>query len=170
MDAEWVEHLINKYSSQLLHYISNHTHNREDAEDILQDIFISVYEHCSEFDAERCNEQAWLYIIAKRRLVSYYRKQKDMDSLDAMEDYEVPGDDSMAQATNVMACRQAVALGMRKLDERSREVIVMRYFDGMSFSEIGEALGISEGNARVIQNRALKTMQEELGSFEFDEE
>ena len=169
MDEKWVEHLIEDYSSGLLKYLIAHTHSREDAEDILQDVFTSVYEHCSEFDPERCNEQAWLYIIAKRKLVSYYRKFKQEDSIDAMEDYEVPSEDSMSQATHLMACRQAVALALNKLDERSRSVIVLRFFENMSAEEVGKTLGISAANVRTIQSRALDTMEKELGSFEFDD-
>lgn len=169
MDEKWVEHLINAYSSGLLKYLVSHTQSREDAEDILQDVFMSVYEHCAEFDPERCNEQAWLYIIAKRKLISHYRKAKQEESLDAMEDYEVPGDDSMAQATNLMACRQAVAKALTKLDERSRAVIVMRFFNGLSSEETAEQLGLTSANVRTIQSRALKTMEKELGSFSFEE-
>ena len=170
MSEEWVQHLITAYSSQLLKYLINHTHSREDAEDLLQDVMISVYEHRAEFDPERCNEQAWLYIIAKRKLVSYYRKFKQNDSIDEMEDFQLPSDNSMAEATNLMACRQAVALALSKLDERSREIVVLRYFNGLSYAEIASSLGISEGNARVIHSRALDTMKKELGDFEFSED
>lgn len=169
MDAAWVEHLIKEYSSGLLKYLISHSHSREDAEDILQDVFVSVYEHCAEFDPERCNEQAWLFIIAKRKLVSYYRSSKQEDSLDAMEDYEVPGDNSMAQATNLMACRQAVALALQKLDERSRMVVIMRFFENLTSEEIAERLGLSSSNVRTIQSRAMKVMEQELGSFDFEE-
>ena len=169
MDAAWVEHLIKEYSSGLLKYLISHSHSREDAEDILQDVFVSVYEHCAEFDPERCNEQAWLFIIAKRKLVSYYRSSKQEDSLDAMEDYEVPGDNSMAQATNLMACRQAVALALQKLDERSRMVVIMRFFENLTSEEIAERLGLSSSNVRTIQSRAMKIMEKELGSFDFEE-
>lgn len=170
MDESWVQHLITEYSSGLLKYLVHHAHSREDAEDLLQDVFLSVYEHCGEFDPSRCNEQAWLYIIAKRKLVSYYRRFKQNDSIDEMEDYQLPGDNSMAEATNLMACRQAVALALKKLDERSREVVVLRYFNGMSYAEISSAMGISEGNARVIHTRALDVMKKEIGDFAFEED
>lgn len=170
MDAAWVEHLMNQYSKSLLRYLASHTHSREDAEDLLQDVYLSVYEHYEEFDPTRCNEEAWLYIIARRKLVSYYRKFKQNDSIDAMEDYQLPGDNSMEQATNLMACRQAVAKALARLDERSRDVIVLKYFDGLSYREIGEKMGLTEGNARVICSRALSTMQNILGNFDFSEE
>lgn len=169
MDAEWVENLMKKYSSRLLHYLSGHTHSREDAEDLLQDVFVSVYEHCSEFDPSRCNEEAWLYIIAKRKLVSYYRSFKNLDSIDELEDYQLPGDNSMAEATNLMACRQAVANALSVLDERSRNVVVLKYFSDLSYREISDKLGISEGNARVICSRALEKMQDAVGDFQFSE-
>jgi len=169
MDAAWVEHLMNQYSKSLLRYLISHTHSREDAEDLLQDVYLSVYEHCDEFDASRCNEEAWLYIIAKRKLVSYYRKFKQNDSIDAMEDYQLPGDNSMEQATNLMACRQAVAKALALLDERSRDIVVLKYFDGLSYKEISEKMNITEGNARVICSRALVTMQNALGDFDFSE-
>lgn len=169
MDGQWVEHLISEYSSGLLKYLVSHCHSHEDAEDILQDVFISVYEHCEEFDPVKCNEQAWLYIIAKRKLVSYYRKYKMQDSIDEMEDYQLPGEDPMAEAANVMACRQAVARGLMKLDERSRDVVVLRYFEEKSYSEIAQIVGITESNARVICSRALTEMEKAIGSFDFSD-
>lgn len=170
MNAEWVEHLINEYSTGLLRYLMSHTNSREDAEDLLQDVFMSVYEHCEEFDPSRCNEQAWLFIIAKRKLVSFYRGKKIQDSLDDMEDWQVPGEDSMAQAINLMACRQSVAKALSALDEKSRRVVVLRFFEGLSAEEVGEELGITAGNVRTIQSRALKSMGKVLEGFDFSED
>ena len=165
MNSECVEHLINEYSGQLKRYLAAHSHSKEDAEDLLQDVFMSIYEHCEEFDPEQCNEQAWLFIIAKRKLVSYYRKFKQLDSIDEMEDYQLPGVDTMAQATNLMGCRQAVAKALSILDERSRDIVVLKYFNDLSYKDIADRVGVSEGNARVICSRALVRMQEALGDF-----
>lgn len=169
MDKTWVEHLIKSYSSDLLKYIAKHTRSKEDAEDILQDVFSSVYEHCSEFDPERCNEQAWLYIIAKRKLVSYYRAQKDNTSLDELEDYQIPGVDTMSKAVNLMGARQAVANALEKLDERSRDIIILRFFKDMTADEVAKKMGLSPVNVRVIQSRALDAMKKEIGHFDFSE-
>ena len=169
MDKNWVEHLINEYSSGLLKYLKNHTRSNEDAEDLMQDVFISVYEHASEFDPEQCNEQAWLFIIAKRKLVDYYRKYRPGESLDSMEDWESPGEDSMAQAANIMAARQAVAKGLSCLDERSRKIVVLRYFNGLNSEEVAERMNLSVANVRTLLSRALNTMQAGIGNFSFEE-
>ena len=169
MDSTWVEHLIDEYSSGLLRYIKQHVHTTEDAEDILQDVFLSVYEHAAEFDPERCNEQAWLYIIAKRKIVSYYRQYKTDDSIDAMEDYEIPGVDSMAQATHLMGCRQAVGKALSTLDERARKIVVMKYFEDLTGDEIAKRMGLTPSNVRVILSRAMDKMNAQLEDFDFED-
>ena len=170
MDEQWIEHLVTEYSSALLQYLRHHTDSREDAEDILQEVFMSVHRHAAEFDPQRCNEQAWLYIIAKRRLVSYYRSRKDSVSLDAMEADITPARDDMEGAVGMMACRQTLAQVLTRLDERSREVIVLRYLRGLSPGEVADRLGLSSGNVRVIQNRALNRMNKLLTEAGFSME
>lgn len=162
MDEQWTEHLMVEYSAALLKYIMHHTSSREDAEDIMQEVFLSCHRHAAEFDPARCNEQAWLYIIAKRKLISYYRAKKDQVSLDAMEADLTPGGDDMTKAVNVMACRQAVAKALSKLDERSRAIIILRYLKGRSPDEVANYLGLTSGNVRVIQSRALDKMSKIL--------
>ena len=170
MDEQWIEHLAVEYSPALLKYLMYHTGSREDAEDLLQEVLLSCHKHAAEFDPERCNEQAWLYIIAKRKLVSYYRAKKDQVSLDAMEPDLTPGRDDMAKAVNVMSCRQALAQVLSKLDERSREVIILRFLKGYSPEETAKRLGISAGNVRIIQSRTLAKMNKMLEAAGFSAE
>lgn len=170
MDEQWIEHLMLEYSAALLKYLMHHTSSREDAEDILQEVFLSCHRHAAEFDPSRCNEQAWLYIIAKRKLISYYRSKKDQVSLDAMEADLTPGRDDMSKAINVMACRQAVAKALSILDERSRSVVVLRCLMGLSPDETAKRLALTPGNVRVIQSRAIGKMSKFLEDSDFSPE
>ena len=86
-----------------------------------------------------------------------------------MEDWQLPGEDSMAEAANVMAARQAVAKGLSVLDDRAKEIIVLRYFEGLSADEVADRLGISPGNVRTIQSRALDKMNKVVGAFDFSD-
>lgn len=67
-----------------------------------------------------------------------------------------------------MDCREQVAEALQALDDRSRKVIVLRFFDKRTPMEIGQILGIDEGNVRVIQNRALKKLRSVM--LEMEEE
>ena len=160
MNDEWVKELYIKYGKHVLLYLSRHTANREDAEDILQEILISCHKSREQFDRSRCNEEAWLFILARNRLKNYYRDKKDVASLDAMESIDIPaGENPIDQAIYLMDCREQVAEALQALDGRSRKVLILRFFENRTPGEVAGMLGIDEGNVRVIQNRALKRLR-----------
>ena len=68
MNDEWVQELYKKYGKHVLQYLSRHTANIEDAEDILQEILLSCHKSKDTFDKSCCNEEAWLFILAHNRL------------------------------------------------------------------------------------------------------
>ena len=167
MDEYWVEDLVKKYSKEILQYLSAHTYCREDAEDLFQEVFTSCYKARESFDPERCGEQAWLYILARNRLKNYYRDHKINNSLDDMEIEISDHMDVSAQAAELTECREMIAKALQILDERSRMIIVMRFFDKVSCKKLAYDLGTTEGNVRVIQNRALRRMEKYLKEIKY---
>ena len=160
MSREWVEELYNKYYMTVFRYLLRHIDSREDAEDIMQETFLSIDRHKAEFDPSRCDELAWIYIIAKRKLYSYYRSRKISRSIDDMEDYEQPSCNYVEEAMEMMSIRNRVAGLLELLDERSRQVVVLKYFDGLEDKNIAEILNITPVNVRVIRNRAMARMRD----------
>jgi len=169
MDSEWVERLYNEQAVNLVRYLRAHTDNLQDAEDLMQDTFLSVDKHKAEFDSSRCDEVAWLYIIAKRKLISWYRTQKPCVSLDIDKNDDdeqgwrfapEPSVNPVEEAVKLMADREEVAEALEVLDERSRQVVVLKYFEDMNDEQIANQLELSISNVRVIRNRALIKMRE----------
>lgn len=158
----WVEHLMQSYGESLFQYVVKHTDTREDAEDIVQEIFLSCYKYRNKFDETRCNEHAWLYILAKNRLKNYYRDKKTAVSLEEQVVEPDSGIDYAEQVVHTMACRELTAKALQQLDERAQKIIVLRFFQGKSHDEIAELMKLNTGNVRVIQSRALKAMEEYL--------
>lgn len=162
MNEQWAANLIQEYSDGLFRFLSLHTECREDAEDLMQDIFASCYKTRERFDSSRCSEQAWIFILAKNRLKNYYRDKKKLVSLDSFEYEKEDPVDYMAEAVHIMRCREIAAEVIQSLDERARQIIVLRFFEEKSHEEIGNMMGLTTGNVRVIQGRALKKMEEYL--------
>lgn len=162
MNEQWTAHLMEEYSDGLFRFLSMHTESREDAEDLMQDIFANCYKARESFDSARCSEQAWLFVLAKNRLKNYYRDKRKVISLDSFEYEKEDPVDYMGQALHIMRCREIAAEVIKTLDDRARKIIVLRFFEEKSHEEIGELLGLTTGNVRVIQGRALKKMEEYL--------
>ena len=168
MKEQWIAHLMHEHSESLLRFLSSHTDNREDAEDLMQEIFTSCYKAYDRFDSSKCSEVAWLFIIAKNRLKNYYRDKKTSTSLDAIEVEQKDPTDYMAKAVHLMHCREVAAEVIRTLDERSQQIILLRFFEEKSHEEIAELLNLNTGNVRVIQSRALKQMEAYLNAHHAD--
>ena len=160
----WVEYLTENYSDSLLKYVAKHTDSREDAEDIVQEVFLSCYKYKDKFDETKCGEHAWIYILAKNRLKNYYRDKKPVVSLDEQITEPEADIDYAKQVVHTLTCRELTAKALQQLDPRSQKIIVLRFFQGKSHDEIAELMGLSTGNVRVIQSRALKVMEEYLKS------
>lgn len=162
MKDMWVEHLMKNYSNSLFQYVTKHTDSKEDAEDIVQEVFFSCHKYKDKFDETRCGEHAWLYILAKNRLKNYYRDKKTAVSLEEQVTEPEADIDYAEQVVHMLTCRELTAEALQQLDPRSQKIIVLRFFQGKSHEEIADLMGLSTGNVRVIQSRALKTMEEFL--------
>lgn len=168
MKDQWITHLMQEHSENLLRFLLSHTNNREDAEDLMQDVFTSCYKAQERFDSTKCSEVAWLFIIAKNKLKNYYRDKKNTVSLDAIDVEQKDTKDYMEQAVHVMHCREVAAKAIKRLDERSQKIILLRFFEEKSHDEIAEIMNLTTGNVRVIQSRALKQMEEYINKYHSD--
>ena len=168
MKEQWITRLMQEHQESLLRFLLSHTDNREDAEDLMQDVFTSCYKAQDRFDSSKCSEVAWLFIIAKNRLKNYYRDKKTTVSLDAMEVDQRDTKDYVGEAVHLMHCREVTAQAIKQLDERSQKIILLRFFEEKSHDEIARILDLTTGNVRVIQSRALKQMEEYLKKYHAD--
>ena len=168
MKEQWITRLMQEHSESLLRFLSTHTDNREDAEDLMQEIFTSCYKAQDRYDSSKCSEVAWLFVIAKNRLKNYYRDKKTSTSLDAIEIEQRDPTDYMGKAVHLMYCRNVAAEVIKTLDKRSQQIIILRFFEEKSHEEIADILNLTTGNVRVIQSRALKQMEAYLNKYHAD--
>ncbi len=134
--------LIKRYEDSLLRYIIRISKfSREDAEDVLQDVLIKTYYNLNDFDKE-LKFSSWIYRITHNEAVSAIRKKvvRPQISLEA-EDLEIFGDvfDIEKDLDNTLD-RKVIDEALSKLDEKYREVLVLRYLDEKDYVEIADIL------------------------------
>ena len=102
-------------------------------------------------------------MIAKNRLKQYYRDQKPVSSLEELaENGESIADWSAQEAIRLMECRDLVAKLLLTLDERSRTVLILRYFQQLDSQQIAQRMGLSPVHVRVIQSRAIASLRQAM--------
>ncbi len=131
--------------------------DRERAKDLMQETFTRAWQHLKGGE-DVTNIKAYLYQIANNLIVDYYRKKKDL-SLDIMQEEGFdPGFDDREHLENFIAGSEAKEL-LGQLDDSHREVIVMRYIDDLSVTEIANTIGVSQNVVSVRLYRALKKLR-----------
>ncbi|TSC60928.1 MAG: RNA polymerase sigma-70 factor, ECF subfamily [Parcubacteria group bacterium Gr01-1014_107] len=135
--------------------------DREKAKDLVQETFLRTWEYLMK-RGEIANLKAFLYKVANNLVIDYYRKAKDF-SLDSLQEEGFDPVSSGGEEIMVQAEYAQVTKALKSLDPKDREIIVMRFLNGLSPKEIGEILEVSENVVSVRLNRALKRLRQILG-------
>jgi RNA polymerase sigma-70 factor (ECF subfamily) len=126
-----------------------------EAEDLTQEVFAAAAAALADARVEAPPPLAWLYTVARRRLVDLARRQVLSDS--------PSGDDRPAdERTYGREVGRELSFAFGQLTDAQRRVIVLKLFDGRSFAEIAALLGSTEGACKMRFSRGLGTLREEL--------
>jgi len=158
-DKEAFGHLYDNYFMQIFKYLLIRTNTKEDAEDMTEIVFMKAWEHLPNFGEKKKerNFHAWLFRIAHNTLIDRYRTKKESLSLESalqIKSTNAEPEKIVLQNEKVKMIRKAIKM----LDEISREVIMSRFFGGLSHKETAQLVGVNENNVRIIQYRALKKL------------
>lgn len=151
---EELEEVIDTYSKKLLRYATSILCDSHEAEDIVQECFISAYKNKKNFNGD--NLSAWLYKITYNLSLNKIRKRKILyfSNIFIKDTYEVKLEDDNYSENTLNA--------LKKLKAKDRALIHARIMDGMSYKEISFQVGVSESTLRKRYERAKDKLVHEL--------
>ena len=168
------EELMSRYETKVHNLAMRLTRNSEDAEEVLQDVFVTVYRKVSGFEG-KAKFSSWLYRITVNAAFMKLRKRK--------QDQSIPLDDMVPQLQNKVIMqrntvdsfsdslaitneiREALELAISKLPEDYRAVFVLRDVDGLSNKEVGEILSLSIPAVKSRLHRSRLMLRKRLRRF-----
>ncbi len=165
-DATCFGQLYDHYATPIYRFIAIKVGTRQEAEDLMHEVFISAWQKLPRYEAQGYPFSSWLYKIARNRVIDYYRTKKSHLSIDdnPVLDDEVFGvregtEDEIDKGLDIAA----VKVAMDQLTGEQREVVRLRFLDELSPAEIAVVLGKREGTVRIIQHRAIQKLKTILG-------
>jgi RNA polymerase sigma factor (sigma-70 family) len=146
------ETIVDRYQPRLLGFCRQMLGSTEDAEDVLQEVFVNAY-RAMLADEREINLRPWLYRIARNRCLNHLRKptadaQESMDLLPALE-----ASSTAEKVHNREEFRQLLA-DVGKLPETQRSALLLREMDAMSYEEIAQAMETSVPSVKSLLVRA----------------
>ncbi len=146
----------------IFRFIHRRTNQRELSADLTQQVFLKALLALPGYEPRGLPLRAWLYRIALNELRMYWRKKKEvvMD-LSWAEVRELRAEVGLEEQEEDML---RLTLALSRLPVAKARLIELRYFDGASFAEIGQVMGIAEDAAKMRVHRILRSMRQYLGS------
>ena len=159
-DPARFEPLYRKYYDSILRYLKQRMEDPEQAHDVASQVFIKAIKNLSKYEDRGVPFGSWLYRIAKSELYQTYREMQSSKTV-SMDHVQIPTFDTLFFENQEFEHNQSLLLAaMQKLKEEQLKLIEMRFFEQLSFKEIGETIGITENNAKVKTFRALEKLRE----------
>lgn len=160
-DADFFAVLMDRYERRLLFYILRiSAFDILVAEEILQEVFLKVWKNLRDFDPS-LSFSSWIYRITHNETISSFRKSQTRgeDKQSVWDDEHI---NTIASALDIEHTvdaklqKKRVAKVLSTLSGDSKEVLVLRFFEDLSYSEIADVLKKPEGTVATLINRAKK--------------
>lgn len=153
-DAEALAELYDLYKSLLFGMIISIVKKQEEAEDLLQEVFMRIWEKAHTFDQDRGNAYSWIVTLARNKAIDrvrskgYKTQQKTSTGIEEPE-FTLEDDQYDPLETTIFSDRaELVKKALKEIPEEQREVIKIAYYGSMTQSEIAEHLDIPPGTVK----------------------
>lgn len=148
--------LYHRHHRKVMGYLVARIGHFEQAEDVLQDVFIRLHRYRYKFGSEMLF-LPWFYVLVKHSLIDHIRRNRkysgqvefNEETADALEEPDQEQWDIFQSVTEI-----------KSLSSIQQQAIAMKFNEGLEFDEIASSLGISQTNARQIISRAIRRLRE----------
>lgn len=161
MDTAGLDALYTQYHRELGLYLFSLCRTKAAAEDLLQETFLKAF---LSLPPGHPNVRAWLYRVAHNLWVDHQRKNARLMQTEP-EQESGPGPEELLFSKET---KKALYRALSQMEERSREVLVLQYFSGLSQKEIAGVLGIRADHARVLASRARRELKQRMEEEGYD--
>jgi len=158
--------LMERYEQKLTRYIKKISGlNTQDTEDILQDIFLKVYQNLNDFDPS-LKFSSWIYRISHNEIISHWRKSKTRPQFvggDEIDNFlhNIASKLDIHKDLQDKSLQDDIKKVLAKMDLKYREVLVLKFLEEQSYEEISDILKKPMGTVATLINRAKKQFKKE---------
>ena len=165
-DSEAFSLLYDLYFMPLYRYVYFRVPSKEEAEDMVQTVFLKAYEHLGRYEDRGKDPLAFFYTIARNSVLDFFRKKRELlpDRPEAIQEYAEQSKEgtSAGQGAFDREHRETLETALKVLSDDQRDAIVLKYLNDWLNADIADFLGKSEEAVRQLQSRGLKILREHV--------
>jgi RNA polymerase sigma-70 factor (ECF subfamily) len=153
-EQEAFRHLVERYQRQAVSQATAILGSRDDAMDAAQEAFIDAFRALKRFDNSR-PFYPWFYVLLRNRCFKLAARKRELANID---ETVIVAANSTGQSEDILALENA----LRSLNMEDREIITLKYFDGLNYNELAERLQIPKGTVMSRLFHARRKLQVQL--------
>lgn len=152
--------IYDQFFDQIYRYVFFRT-KPEEVEDIVESVFIKAWVNLEKYEKRDFSFSSWLYKIAHNATIDHHRAHRSIEPIDENLRDESEGSEPQRLAEQGMLAVKVREV-LKELKDPYKQVVSLKFLNGLTNAEIAEILGEREGNVRVLQFRALKELKKKL--------
>ena len=150
------ERIYIEFRDKVTRYVRGKIANEQDAEDVVSDVFVKVFNGLYGYDRKKSSVSTWIYTIAHNTVIDHYKTAKSV--------CELPG--NLCSEDNI----EDLANALERLTERERDIIILHYYSGKTLKNIAEKMNISYSYVKLLHGNALKALRVIMNKGRFEGE
>jgi RNA polymerase sigma-70 factor, ECF subfamily len=167
-DAEAFGRIFDEFHGAIYRFVASRVGSPSDAEDLTQLVFVKAFEALPRYEVRGTPIGGWLFRLARNATIDHVRTNREHADL-AVASGRASEERGPEGITILRTDLDAVAGAIRRLTPEQREVIILRFFAGLTPREVGELMDRSDGTIRGLQFRAIEALRRTLGVKTKDE-
>jgi RNA polymerase sigma factor (sigma-70 family) len=158
MTSAEFNHCVDQYADGLYRFILKNIKNEDEARDVVQDSFEKMWKNHININAAK--SKSYLFTTGYHTMIDAIRKKKQT------VDYSEVNEENLFYSNHYNDVKKIVNEAVNLLPAQQKAVITLRDFEGYSYKEIGEIVGLNESQVKVYIYRARTFLKEYIGSME----
>ena len=159
------QELTTRYLDKICRLAYRIIRNRQDAEDVAQDVFVTVWNHRGQWKAGEASFSTWVYRVATNRSIDHQRKRRtDTVELTANEELIESDDASADDLVSNRETQEILLACLKELPEKQMLALLYFYYEEMEIAEICTRLEATEDSVRSLLKRGKASMRELLAA------
>ena len=164
--AEEFGRLYEQYLPGVYRYVLYRVGDRENAEDLTEDIFQKALSGYARYDSRKASFSTWLFSIARNTVIDYYRRHAREAKLSREIETDIPAntgspEDDAARTEDLGKLKECLL----KLNPNEQEIISLKFSGSMTNRDIARLTGLSESNVGTILCRALRKLRDDFAGW-----
>ena len=160
-DQVTITSLYELHYDRIVRYIYAHVHDQSEAEDLGGDVFLKALQSLKSYRGLPEQMLTWLFKIAHNLIVDYMRKRDKRKSIN-LDKLDVPSYRRVEDIVETTMEIESLSAALKKLTPLQREIIGLRFFAGLSSSEVSSIMGKRNGAVREMQSSAIKALRNHM--------